>query len=166
MKKVNGKIKFLIMVLAIYATWAIFDFEMIYTALFKSLTVFYKILPILLIVFIVMIFINLFFTTEKINKLVGQKSGVKGWVYAIIIGILISGPPYILYPMLKDLKDKGMKDSLIAALLYNRNVKIPFFPALIYYFGLNFAVVLSVNIIIFSVLNGLLIERFSAKAKE
>jgi len=115
-------------------------------------------LPILGIVFVVMVGINLYFTQSRAKKYLGEKSGIKGWIYAIIFGILISGPPYVLYPLLGDLKKQGMKNSLIAVLLYNRNVKIPFLPALIYYFGLPFTIILSIYILIFSILNGKLIE--------
>ena len=56
-----------------------------------------------------------------------------------------------------------MRNSLLAVLLYNRNVKIPFIPAMIYYFGLKFTVFISLYIIIFSVLNGKLIEALAGE---
>jgi uncharacterized membrane protein YraQ (UPF0718 family) len=95
-----------------------------------------------------------------IIKYLGQEAGLKGWLLAIIGGILVSGPPYILFPLLKDLKKKGMSNALLAVFLYNRNVKIPFFPVMIYYFGLTYTVIISFYIIIFSIFNGLLINFF------
>ena len=88
----------------------------------------------------------------------GKDSGLKGWFYDLIGGIIISGPPYVLYPMLGELQDNGARNGLIAAILYNRNVKIHFLPAMIYYFGMRYTVVLSIYILLFSLLNGKLLE--------
>ena len=155
--KISGGVKFLIVVLAIYLVIALFNFSIIKEAFSGFLQMLIKIVPILIIVFAVMILVNLYFTRERIGKYLGAESGIKGWFYAIISGILVSGPPYVLFPLLGELKKEGMKNSLSAVFLYNRNVKIPFLPVMIYYFGLSFTVVLSIYIIIFSILNGKLI---------
>jgi len=157
-KRINGKMKFFLIVVLIYLIIGLINFPIAKNALLNFLNMFLRILPILGIVFVVMVGINLYFTQSRAKKYLGEKSGIKGWIYAIIFGILISGPPYVLYPLLGDLKKQGMKNSLIAVLLYNRNVKIPFLPALIYYFGLPFTIILSIYILIFSILNGKLIE--------
>ena len=119
-----------------------------------------KVFPILGLVFVILFFINWFLKAEKISRYLGRESGASGWFYAIIGGILISGPPYVLYPILGEMKKQGARSGLIVTLLYNRNVKIQFLPALVYYFGLRYAVVLSIYIIIFSVLNGMAFELF------
>ena len=156
--KIGGGIKFLIVVLVIYLIIALLNFSIARDAFSNFLLMFIKIIPILGIVFIMMIFINLYFTKKRTEKYLGAKSGIKGWIYAIISGILISGPPYILFPLLGELKKQGVKNSLLAVFLYNRNVKIPFLPVMIYYFGFSFTVILSLYIIIFSVLNGKIIK--------
>jgi len=61
--------------------------------------------------------------------------------------------------MLAEFRMHGAKNSLLAAFLYNRNVKIHFLPVMIYYFGLRYSLIVSVYIILFSVVKGLLIER-------
>ena len=71
---------------------------------------------------------------------------------------MFSGPPYALYPFLGELKRQGARNGLIAAMLYNRNVKIHFIPAIIYYFGMSYAIVLSVYILLFSLVNGKILE--------
>jgi len=155
--RISGGVKFLIIVLVIYSVIALFNFSIIKDAFFDFLQMLIKIVPILVIVFVVMVLVNLYFTRDKIGKYLGKESGIKGWLYAIISGILVSGPPYILFPLLGEIKKGGMKNSLLAVFLYNRNVKIPFLPVMIYYFGLSFTVILSLYIIIFSILNGKLI---------
>jgi hypothetical protein len=53
-------------------------------------------------------------------------------------------PPYLLYPMLAEFQMHGAKNSLLAAFLYKRNVKIHFLPVMIYYFGLRYSLIVSV----------------------
>ena len=159
-KKINGRIKFLIIILLVYgALW------FMNPALFKDAISYFsltlkKVVPVLGLVFVVLFILNLVLKPEKIGRFLGRESGILGWLYAVIGGILISGPPYILYPMLGELRKHGARNGLIVTLLYNRNVKIQFIPALVYYFGLRYTVVLSVYIILFSVLNGMIFELF------
>jgi len=158
--KISGGTKFLIIVLIIYLIIAFLNFSIVKDAFFSFLLMFIKIIPILIIVFATMVLVNLYFNKKKISNYLGEKSGPKGWIYAMISGILISGPSYVLFPLLGELKKKGMKNSLLAVFLYSRNIKIPFLPVMIYYFGFNFTVILSIYIIIFSILNGKIIGRF------
>ena len=155
--RMSGGVKFLIIVLAVYFIVALLNFSVAGDAFLDFLRMFIEIIPILGIAFIMMILVNLYFTKERVGKYLGAKSGIKGWVYAVISGILVSGPPYVLFPLLGELKEQGMRNSLLAVFLYNRNVKIHFFPVMIYYFGFGFTVILSLYIIIFSILNGKII---------
>ncbi len=157
MNKISGGTKFLIIILALYSVIAFFNFSIVKSAFSDFSLMFVKIVPVLIIVFIVMVLVNLYFTKERIGKYLGAESGIKGWLYAIVSGILVSGPPYVLFPLLGELKKGGMKNSLSAVFLYNRNVKIPFIPVMIYYFGFNFTIIISLYIILFSILNGKLV---------
>ncbi|MFO7806812.1 MAG: permease [Candidatus Moraniibacteriota bacterium] len=157
-KKTTSGIKFLLGVIAVYAAVAFFNFELFLTGLEQTGLMFWRLIPILLLVLGVMFVVNKFIKTDRIKKHLGEESGWKGWIWAMITGILISGPPYVLFPLLQELKEKGMKNSLIAVFLYNRNVKIPFFPVMVYYFGLAFTIIISVYIIIFSVFSGWLMH--------
>jgi uncharacterized membrane protein YraQ (UPF0718 family) len=109
---------------------------------------------------------NFFFRRDSILRLLGKGSGFRGWTVAIAGGIASSGPIYMWYPLLGDLKDKGMKDSLVAAFLYNRAVKIPLLPMMVHYFGWPFALVLSIYMIAFSVVNGILVQRLSQEGSK
>jgi len=128
----------------------------------ESLNFFLKILlqiiPIMIIIFILMFLINYFIHPKKIIKFLGKKSGIKGWIIAIISGILSHGPLYLWYPMLGDLRKKGMKKSLIATFLYNKSIKIPLIPFLIYYFSITYAIIFIIVTIIFSIISGLTTE--------
>jgi uncharacterized membrane protein YraQ (UPF0718 family) len=122
--------------------------------------------PVLLIVFVVMFFTHLFFEGQRIVRFLGKGSGFRGWMVAISGGIALSGPIYMWYPLLSDLKEKGMKDSLIATFLYNRAVKIPLLPMMIHYFGWDFTLTLSIYMILFSVVNGVVVQRLTQRGPE
>ena len=148
---------FFFFVLLVYVVLFFTNRDLAWSGIIKTVQMLGKILPLLVFVFAVMVLSNIYFDTRRVRRHLGEDSGVRGWIYAMIFGILVSGPPYILFPLLQDLKSKGMKNSLLAVFLYNRNIKIPFLPAMIYYFGLEFTIILSFLIIIFSILNGILV---------
>jgi len=101
---------------------------------------------------------NYYLSPKTISKYVGKTSGIKGWMISITAGILSHGPIYVWFPLLKDLKKHGMRDGLIAAFLYNRSIKIPLLPVMIYYFGWIFVIILMVLMMIASLIEGKLIE--------
>ena len=119
----------------------------------------WNVLPVIIIVFILIFFFNIFLDHKKIVKFLGSRSGVKGWAFAIIAGILSSGPIYMWYPLLEDLRKKGMRDSLAVTFLYNRGVKPPLLPMMVFYFGSWFTVLLTFYMVVFSIVNGFIIEK-------
>jgi len=159
-KEIKKGTKFLLLVILLYLILGLGDFNLIKNGFLYTLNIFLKIIPILFLLILINFLINKYFQPKTIVKYLGKESGLKGWGLSVISGILISGPPYILFPLLKDLKQKGMNQALIAVFLYNRNVKIPFLPVMVYYFGLTYTAILSVYIIIFSIFNGFLISFF------
>ncbi len=88
----------------------------------------------------------------------GKESGIKGWVFAIFTGILSHGPVYVWFPLLKDLRKQGMRTGLVAVFLYNRAIKIPLLPVMIFYFGIEFTIILLIWMVVASVIEGKVIE--------
>ncbi len=135
-------------------------------ALKESFKVLKMIIPILLIVLFLMLFLNSFIDEKTFTKHLGEESGIKGWLVAIGAGILSHGPGYIWYPLLQNLREKGVKDSLIIAFLYARSIKLPWLPMMISYFGIKFAIVFTLYIIFGAVVQGLIVEINQKKAKK
>jgi uncharacterized membrane protein YraQ (UPF0718 family) len=127
-------------------------------ALYESGLVLLKILPIFVIVILFTAVINYFFKPKKIAQHLGKKSGWRGWLLALIAGVISHGPMYAWYPMINDLKEHGLKNSLVAVFFYARSIKIPLLPMMIDYFGLIFTVVLITYTLLASLVQGLLIE--------
>jgi len=159
LEKISGKWIFLIAVIVLYLILSFVNFNLVKNSVVEFFYLLGKIIPIFVLVFILMFLSRLFFDSKKIVKLIGRNAGIKGWFISIIGGILSTGPIYMWYPLLNEFKEKGMRNSFIATFLYNRAVKIPLIPMMIYYFGLPFTLILTFFMIIFSVINGILVGR-------
>jgi uncharacterized membrane protein YraQ (UPF0718 family) len=94
-------------------------------------------------VFILLVAFNLFLKPEHIVKFFGKKSGIKGLVLSSTAGIISMGPVYAWYPLLKELREKGAAHSLTAIFINSRAIKPFLLPIMISYFGLGYAIVLT-----------------------
>jgi uncharacterized membrane protein YraQ (UPF0718 family) len=149
---------FLGSVVVLYLVLYLFKPESIQKALKASGNVLIQIVPVLFLILLFMGIVNYFVKPKTVSKYVGKGSGIKGWFLAISTGMLSHGPIYIWYPLLKDLRDQGMRSGLIAVFLYNRAIKIPLLPLMVYYFGTVFVVLLLIYMIIASIVEGKVIE--------
>ena len=151
-------LSFLGVVIILYLVLSFFDSEKVYSSLHASFDIIIQILPVLVLVIFLIGISNYFLKPKMMSKYFGVESGVKGWLLAISIGILSHGPIYVWYPLLKDLRDHGMRVGLVAVFLYNRAIKIPLLPVMVFYFGVGFVIVLSIYMMIASVVEGKIIE--------
>ncbi|MEA2092813.1 MAG: hypothetical protein U9P61_02490 [Patescibacteria group bacterium] len=159
-KRINGTYFFITIVLFSYLILFLTNNTLFNKSLEQFFSIVKEITPLFIIVFVLMFVFNLFLTEKRVAKILGESAGAKGWLISIIGGILSMGPVYIWYPLLSDLQKKGMKNSFIVTFLYNRAIKLPLLPMMAYYFGVLFAVVLTSYMIIFSIINGLLVNKF------
>jgi len=120
---------------------------------------FVDVFPVILIVFLCIFITNLFINERQIARYFGERSGWGAWFLAIALGIISAGPIYVWYPLLADLRDKGMANSYIAVFLYNRAIKPQLLPIMVYYFGWVFVIVLTFYMIIASVINGIIVNK-------
>jgi len=118
-----------------------------------------QVLPVLGLVFILLFVANFMLEPKRIKRYLGRGSGIKGWVAAVLGGILSVGSIYAWYTILSELRQKGIRDALIAAFLYSRAVKLPLLPIMIHYFGVAYTLVLCLYLIGFAIINGILVER-------
>jgi len=123
--------------------------------------IFLRVFYVLIIVFFFIFLTNLFLSPESVVKYLGEESGIKGWWISVIAGIISTGSIYLWYPLLKELKEIGMRKGLIAVFLYNRAVKIPILPVMVYYFGWVYTLLLTIYMVVFSIMLGLIIENIS-----
>ena len=150
---------FLGIVIAIYAVTALIKPDFLIPALKFFIKIIIKILPVFILVFAIMFLVNYFVTPKLLVKHLGKKSGIKTWVIAITAGIISTGPIYMWYPMLAELKEHGVRQGFIAAFLYTRAIKPALIPLMILYFGLLYTIVLTIVMIVFSIIQGITLEK-------
>ena len=151
---------FLGAMLAIYLVLFVVDTDNAVTSSEVTLGILWNLIPILVAVVVLMGLLNLFLKPKRVSRYLGKGSGIRGWLLAISLGIISHGPIYAWYPLLGDLREKGMRSGLASAFLYNRAIKLPLLPVMIFYFGLPFVVVLLLLTMGASVIGGKLLEMF------
>ena len=157
--KIGGQWFFLIIAVIIFLGFYLFKPSLGLSTLLKFSSLGVQILPELAIIFALVFLFNYFVEPKKIVEFLGKRSGALGWFIAIVSGIISTGPIYLWYPLLSDLKNRGMRNALISTFLYNRAVKIPLLALMIHYFGLPFVIIINIYMIIFSVINGYFTEK-------
>lgn len=158
MKKLQPKWYFLLTIMLLYTILFFINQNNFYNCISFFQEILLKVIPIFITVFVLMVFTNYFITKEFIIKHTREK-GIKKWFFIIIGGILSSGPVYMWYPLLKDLKNKGLSYGFITCFLYNRAIKIPLLPLILIYFNWTFIIVLTLTMIIASVIQGIIIDK-------
>ena len=158
LKNISGTAYFLISIFLIYFLLLLFKTDLFLSSINFFYNIFLKIIPIFILVFILMTLTNYFITPKFIIKHLERKR-IKKWFYVIVGGILSTGPIYMWYPLLADLKNKGLNYGLISCFLYNRAIKIPLLPLIIFYFSLKYIIILSVVMIFMSVVQGIIINK-------
>jgi len=158
LKQLPNSWYFLIIIISTYLVISIFKPEAYLASLNFFNQIILKVIPIFILVFVLMTFSNYFITPKFVIKHLKDK-GIKKWFFVIIGGILSSGPIYMWYPLLADLKHKGLSYGLIACFLYNRAIKIPLLPLAIIYFSWQYILILTLVMIFISVIQGILINK-------
>ncbi len=112
------------------------------------------------LVFFIMLLFNLFLKPVQIVRFLGKNAGLKGLMCSIAAGIISTGPIYAWYPLLKDLKEKGAGNQIIAVFLHNRSVKPFLLPVMVSYFGWLYVFILTIFTVLGSVAVGYSINIF------
>ena len=146
-RKVPTCIYFLLAVILIFIVLFFIDRTGAKESLKISFNIAKTIIPILVIVIAFTAFVNYFLDSQKIAKYLSKESGIKGWAIATIGGIISHGPSFVWYQLIQDLRGKGMSSGMAAVFFYNRAIKIPLLPMMIFYFSLKFVVVLTLLMI-------------------
>jgi uncharacterized membrane protein YraQ (UPF0718 family) len=154
----SGSWYFLIMVIMIYILFLIFRKDLFFSSTEFFYNLFLNIIPVFILVFVLMTLTNYFVTPQIVIKHL-RKKGIKKWFYVVVGGIISTGPIYMWYPLLADLKNKGLSLGLIACFLYNRAIKIPLLPIAVFYFGWIYIIILSFVMIFASVIQGIFLNK-------
>ncbi len=157
-KSIIHRFLFIGIIFVIYGVFFVVMPDRAFIALKNTSKVFVNIIIPLIFVFILLFCINLFLKPSHIVRFLGKSSGIKGVTLSAIAGIISMGPIYAWYPMLKALREKGAKNSLIAIFLGNRAVKPFLLPIMVSYFGWIYVLILTVFTIFGSLVVGYFVD--------
>jgi uncharacterized membrane protein YraQ (UPF0718 family) len=104
-----------------------------------------------------MVGLNIFLKPPQVAEYLGKGATIRGKLLAAAAGIISAGPIYVWYPILKDLREKGAENALIAIFLVNRAVKPFLLPIMISFFGWAYVLILTLSTLAGSFLVGSII---------
>lgn len=117
-----------------------------------------QLLPMLGGIFILLLLVDRLADRRRVMRLLGEGSGLRGWLTAVIGGIIAAGPAYLWFGLAAELRAMGMRNGLVVTFLYCRAVKLPLLPLLIHYFGPAYTLALTGYLILFALISGVLAE--------
>ena len=119
----------------------IFDFSNFQIISSYFLQTFLKILLPLFFVYFLIFFFNFFKLHLGFKKHIWNWSYLKRNIFAMIFGIISSGPIYLWYWLLKDFRNSGLSFWHIAIFSYARAIKLPLLPIMISYFWIKYSLI-------------------------
>ena len=156
-KSGRGGWLFLTLTLLVYMLLGLIDAEVTVKSLTFFTHVMAQVLPMLGLVFLLLFIAPLLLEPKRIKRYLGRGSGIKGWIAAVLGGILSVGSIYAWYAMLSELKQKVRRTALSATFLYSSAIKLPLLPHMVYFFFVVYTLILCLYLIIFSVISGILV---------
>ncbi len=119
-----------------------------------------EMIAILPAVMILMGLFAVFVSQEQVVRYLGEASGVKGFLIAILLGALPTGPLYVAFPLAAALRRKGARVSnIIIFLAAWACIKIPQELVELQFLGWRFMATRIVLTVVFVILMGLTVER-------
>ena len=167
MKKFHYKgVKFLLGVVTLYLVLVFFNPQKILMATTTDFRVFYSLLPIFVLIIFITTLINHLVKPKHIVKHIGEDSGIKGILYALVSGIVSHGPLYMWYGVLNEMREAGAKEKLLIIFLYARAVKIPLLVFMVDLFGLAFTIIMTLYTLLASIMQGYFYEYLNRRLKQ
>ena len=153
-------LKFLSFVAVLFFVSYLYDKSKTYEAFHYFIKNTWSVLPVFLFVIILTAIINYYFPKQRIAKMLQGKSRFRTYTVSLLAGIISHGPVFVWYPLLKNLKDKGLQDGALVTFLYARSIKLTLLPVMIGFFGQLFSLVFMAYIAIAAILQGIIYELF------
>ncbi len=123
-----------------------------------------EMLQVLPVIFLLTVLIDAWIPKETIIKGLGDKSGLSGNAFALLLGSLSAGPIYAAFPLSKMLLKKGASVTNIVIILSSWAViKVPMLLNEVKFLGINFMIVRWVLTVIAILIMGYMIGLFVKK---
>lgn len=151
---------FVICIVGLYIVTSVFNSDIVIAGLYRSGEIALEVVPVLIGIFILTFLLNVYMRKKDIKPFLAKQDSIGAYTLAAIFGTVSMGPIYVWFPFLRELKKDGLHSGIITVFLYNRAVKIPLIPVIIHYFGVPFLVLTTSLMIVFSFINGYVMNRF------
>lgn len=115
-------------------------------------------LPIIVAVFLALGLFNVWVDKKKVAGALGKGSGLKSMVLASLAGTILVGPVYVIFPLMKAVREHGARWAVIGAVLAAWAVKIPMVPMEMSMLGVKFSVMRIALVAVAAIPIGLLLE--------
>lgn len=115
-------------------------------------------LPIIAAVFAALGLFNVWVDKSKVAKALGEGSGIKAVVLASLAGMVLVGPVYVIFPLMKAVREHGARWAVIGAVLAAWAVKIPMVPMEIGMLGWRFSLARIALVVLAAIPIGYLME--------
>ncbi|MBN2644771.1 MAG: hypothetical protein JXR59_04780 [Desulfuromonadaceae bacterium] len=151
--------RFFALVTAVYLVLALVRPELFSTLITRYGQLLFKVLPFLAMIVVLNALINWKLTAGMMQAFRTSRSTHR-WLVALGAGILSHGPLYLWFPLIDDLRQKGLNDGLLSCFFFARAIKLPLLPVMVEYLGLSFTLILSGYILLGALVQGLIMERW------
>ena len=171
MNKYLKKHKFdfsVIIAFAVFITWSIFaSFQPGIVILKDNFCAFLKEMLIALpVMFILIGFFDVWVSKEKVQKHIGDASGIKGILLVMLLAFVQAGPLYAAFPVAYILKKKGTSSINIFIYLSSYSMaKVPMLTFEIGFLGLKFSLLRLILSVPIFVLIGIIMGKYFDKHK-
>ena len=102
--------------------------------------------------------IQVWLDRQRVARLLGREGGLRALLLAALCGTLLIGPSYIIFPLLKTVREQGARWAVIGIVLASWAVKIPMIPLEVEFLGWRFSLARSLLTLLFAFPIGLLLE--------
>jgi len=148
----------LVIVVALYLLALFRDPARAGEAAVASVRTFLGVLPIIVAVFGALGLFGVWVDKKAVAERLGEGSGFGTLVLAALFGTVLVGPVYVVFPLLKVVREHGARWAVIGAVLTAWAVKIPMVPLEIGMLGLRFSLSRSLLVALSAIPLGLLLE--------
>lgn len=127
-------------------------------AVVAGTSTFLSTLPIIVAVFLALGLFNVWVDKKKVANALGKGSGLWSIALASLAGTVLVGPVYVIFPLMKAVREHGARWAVLGAVLAAWAVKIPMVPMEMGMLGVRFSVLRIVFVALAAIPIGLLLE--------
>jgi len=115
--------------------------------------------PIIVAVFSAMGLVQVFVDKQKLARYLGERAGLGALLAAAAVGTILMGPVFVVFPLLKTMREHGTSWAVITTTLTAWAVKLPMVPLEAGFLGWKFSIARMALTLIAAVIMGLVVDR-------